>query len=187
MKNSQVNRLIRQAAGGSREALDKVWPELYTSIHEIASRQMAREFNGNLLQTTAIVHEAYFRLREQDRANWNSRAEFLSTASTMMRRILVDTARKRLATKRGGAIDGERVCETELSVCDQRVAVLEIHDALEKLFKIAPEPAEVLEKAIFGGMTLHQVAKALSISRSTVDRRLRFARAWLRRHLSEVA
>jgi RNA polymerase sigma factor (TIGR02999 family) len=181
LQNNQVNRLIQQAATGSREALDEVWPELYESIREIASRQMARESNGGVLQTTAIVHEAYFRLREQDRSNWHSRTQFLSTASTMMRRILVDAARRRNAEKR----DGDRVCESEISVLDQRVAVLEIHEAIKRLQEIAPDPAQVLEMSIFGGMTLPQIAEALEVSPSTVDRRLRFARAWLRRQLLE--
>lgn len=183
MQNEKVNKLIQQAASGDREALDRVWPELYQSIHEIASRQMARESNGGLLQTTAIVHEAYFRLREQNRSNWESRTQFLSTASTMVRRILVDAARKRNAIKRGGSRDGERFAETELSVFDQRLAVLEIHEALKKLQEVAPDPARVLELSIFGGMTLPQIAESLDVSPSTVDRRLRFARAWLRRQL----
>jgi len=187
LQDRHVNQLIRQASTGSSEALDEVWPELYQSIHNIASRQMARESNGGVLQTTAIVHEAYFRLRDQDRSNWASRTQFLATASTMVRRIIVDAARKRNATKRGGDRKGDRVSETELSVCDQRLAVLEIHEALNKLQQVAPDPAQVLEMNVFGGMSLSQVAEALDVSPSTVDRRLRFARAWLRRQLVEEA
>jgi len=177
--------LARQSDQSTDPTGDEVWPELYRSIHNIASRQMARESNGGLLQTTAIVHEAYFRLREQDRSSWASRTQFLATASTMVRRILVDAARKRNAVKRGGDRQGERESETELSVCDQRLAVLEIHEALGKLQQVAPDPAQVLEMSVFGGMTLPQVADALGVSPSTVDRRLRFARAWMRRQLME--
>ena len=185
MLNSHINQLIRQASAGNQQALDEVWPELYSSIREIAARQMARESNGGVLQTTAIIHEAYFRLRDQDRSNWNTKTEFLSTASLMMRRILVDAARHRNTERRGGRNVGQRVSETEISVCDQRLAILEIHDALEKLNEIAPEPALVLERSTFGGMTVPQIAESLEVSASTVDRRLRFARAWLRRHLME--
>lgn len=187
MQNDQVNQLIQQAAAGNPIALDEVWPELYRSIHKIAARQMARESNGGLLQTTAIVHEAYFRLRDQQRAGWRSRSEFLMTAATMVRRVLVDGARQRKAEKRGGKFVGHRVPETEISVGDQRIALLEIHDAIEQLSEIASDAAAVLEMAVFGGMRLPQIAEALNISRSTVDRRLRFARAWLRRQLLEVS
>lgn len=103
----------------------------------------------------------------------------------MVRRILVDAARKRNAVKRSGERLGDRVSETELSVCDQQLAVLEIHEALNELQQVAPEPARVLEMSVFGGMALPQVAEALEVSQSTVDRRLRFARAWMRRQLME--
>lgn len=182
----QIASLVRAAGTGNREALDQVWPKLYRNLHEIASRQMKGESQNHLLQTTAVVHEAYFRLSQQQHSAWGDQNDFLAAAAITMRRILVDASRKRNSQKRGGGNTKRNdLSDTQLAVSDGRFEVLEIHEALRRLEEFSPQQSTALEMMIFGGATLPQIAAALSTSVSTVERRIRSARAWLRRELTE--
>lgn len=183
---TQLNRLIEAAANGDRAALDGVMPGIYDQLHQLAAAQMRKERSGNLLQTTAIVHEAYFRLSEQNRSSWRDKPSFFAAAAVVMRRVLIDTARKEKAAKRGGDAVRRELSESQLAVDDRGYSAIDINEALEKLATFSPDQAKALEMMIFGGMTGEEVAEALGVSGSTVDRRVRSAKAWLRRELSEL-
>ena len=156
--------------------------ELYDSLREIAASRMRQERHDGILQTTMVVHEAYLRLRRQSKP-WASRAEFCAAASSTMRRVLVDYARRKSATKREGARSRADLSDAVLAIDDQRWQALELHDALEALAAFAPDQARALELMYFGGLTGDEIAQALETSPGTVDRRLRTAKAWLRREL----
>ena len=186
MTEKEFEALIQAAGLGNREALNRAWPELYDHLHEIAASQMSRERSGrHLLQTTAIVHEAYFRLSDQKRSQWRDRSSFLAAAAVVMRRILIDSARNAKAVKRGGTMVRRDLSDTRIALDDDGFATVDIHEALEKLAAFAPDQSRALELMIFGGMTGEEVADVLGVSASTIDRRIRAAKAWLRRELSE--
>ena len=178
--------LIQAAGLGDRQALDRVMPELYGHLRDIATNQMARERSGHLLQTTALIHEAYLRLSEQRRSDWRDRGSFLAAASVVMRRVLIDDARRDRAQKRGGGLKKRSISDSRLAFDDGVVSVIEIHEALETLESFAPDQAKALELMIFGGLTGEETAAALGVSPSTIDRKVRAAKAWLRRELSEA-
>lgn len=185
MSDPNLNSLIQNAGRGDRAAMDNVWPGLYSQLHDIASGQMAKERPGHLLQTTAIVHEAYFRLSDQQRSDWRDKPSFLAAAAVVMRRVLIDSARKETAKKRGGAANRHGLSDTNIAVDDHGYSAVEIHEALEQLAGFAPDQARALELMIFGGLTGEEAAEVLGVSASTIDRKVRAAKAWLRRELSD--
>lgn len=184
MSDPKLNLLIQLAGRGDRSALDDVWPGLYAQLHDIASGQMAKERSGHLLQTTAVVHEAYFRLSDQQRSDWKDKPSFLAAAAVVMRRILIDTARRERSQKRGGNSKRQVLSETSVAFDDHGYSAIEVHEALEQLAKFAPDQARALELMIFGGLTGEEVAGVLGVSASTIDRKVRAAKAWLRRELT---
>ena len=183
--DAHLNQLIKAASQGDRDALDGLVPDLYEQLHQLAAAQMQKERSGHLLQTTAIVHEAYFRLTEQNRSRWQDKSSFFAAASVVMRRVLIDSARHERAAKRGGGAERSVLSDSRLAVDEVGYSTVEIHEALGKLAEFAPEQAKAIEMMIFGGMTGEEVATALQVSPSTIDRRIRSAKAWLRRELSE--
>lgn len=183
--DAQYNAMIEAAGKGDRKALDDLWPGLYGQLHEIAAAQMHKERAGHLLQTTAIVHEAYFRLANQNRSKWKDRNSFFATAAVVMRRVLVDSARKEKAAKRGGNAARSNLSESRLAVDDAGYSALEVNEALEQLAAFAPDQARAMELMIFGGLSGDEVANMMGVSASTIDRRVRAAKAWLRRELSD--
>ncbi|MEO1523876.1 MAG: ECF-type sigma factor [Planctomycetota bacterium] len=181
--DEEINQRIRAAARGDRDALDGVADDLYGQLHEIASQHMRAERAGSLLQTTAIVHEAYLKLSDQQRSRWSDRNDFFAAASLIMRRLLIDHARSETADKRGGGRVRASMQETRLAIEDRRYSAIEISDALHRLAEFAPDQARGIELMVFGGMTGEEIAEHLGVSASTIDRRLRAAKAWLRREL----
>lgn len=173
-----------QAPATSTDGRDN-WPDLYNRLREIASRQMNREKKGHLLQTTAVVHEAWLRLSQNRSSPASDRESFVSAAAVVMRRVLVDFARSENAAKRGGGRQRTALANSHIAVGNQGYHAVEINDALEQLAAFAPEQARALELMIFGGMTGEEVASTMDISASTIDRRVRAAKAWLRRELSD--
>ncbi len=164
------------------ELSDKLWQQLYDELHSIASGYMRRESRGNLLQTTFVLHEAYLRLK--DYPEWANRTSFLKAASVTMRRVLVDSARKRNAEKRGGQLQKISLADVQLAVSGDQYVFHEIHDALNRLSEFASEESGILEMMVFGGMTGDEIAESMGVSPSTIDRKLRVAKTWLRRELS---
>jgi RNA polymerase sigma factor (TIGR02999 family) len=165
---------------GRRESLDGLTALLYDELREIAHRHRARKAGDATLATTALVHEAYLKLVDQSRAQWNDRAHFLALAAVAMRHILTDRARARLATKRGGdhavvTFDDETVARDE-----EPGALLQVHEAVDRLAALDERLARIVEYRFFGGLTHDEIAAALGVTVRTVERDWAKARVLLR-------
>lgn len=177
-----VTRLLLRWRGGDREAFDQLLPLVYDELKTLAARHMRGERPSHTLQTTGLVHEAFARLVTME-VSWNDRVHFLRVAAQCMRRILVDHARARGSARRGGG--GVRVTLEEAAIVSPAPSanLLALDEALSRLAGLDARKSEVVELHFFGGLTQNEIASALSVSRSTVDRELRQARAWLYREL----
>lgn len=163
-------------------------PAVYAELHRQAERAMGREDAQHTLQATALVHEAYLRLVDQRRVKWQNRAQFFGVAAQVMRRILVDHARRHHAAKRGGGIQEITLHGDDADVAaprtDDAVDVLALNTALEGLAALDPKQARLVELRYFGGLSIEETAESLGVSPATVKREWATARAWLRRELS---
>ena len=179
----EVTELLGDWSNGDQEALNKLIPLVYQELHRLASRYLRRERVDHTLQTTALVHEAYLRLVDENNGNWRNRVHFFAVASQLMRHILVDYARRHNAAKRGG--DCAKVSFDEgMVVSGGRSADLTaLDEALNSLAAIDPEQSRVVELRVFGGLTVEETAEALGISTRTVKREWSMAKAWLHRLL----
>ena len=169
---------------GSDSAVARLLPAVYDELRSLAEGLLLRERPGHTLSATALVHEAYLRLVDQNRAQWKSRAHFLAVAAQMARRVLVDHARGRLRKKRGGAFQRLTLSGVEAPDSGSDLDVLALHEAMEQLTAEEPTEARIVEMRYFGGMTDEEIAVVLGVSAPTVRRRWRFAKTWLRRRLS---
>lgn len=172
--------LLDELRGGTRESLDHLTVLLYDELREIAHRHRSRRDPDATLRTTALVHEAYLKLVDQSRARWNDRAHFLALAAVAMRHILADRAKARVAAKRGGArapitLDEEAVADTT-----EPLALLQIHEALDRLEEVDARLARVVEYHFFGGLTHEEIAEVLGVTVRTVERDWKKARTLLR-------
>jgi RNA polymerase sigma-70 factor (ECF subfamily) len=158
-------------------------PLIYSELHRIADNAMRRESPGHTLQSTALINEAYLRLAGQRSPDWKNRSQFFGLAAQMMRRVLVDHARERLAAKRGGDVFRMSLDNVE-QPADDPIDVLDLHDALERLGTLDPLQSRVVEMRYFGGLNIDETAAALEVSPSTVKREWKIARLWLKRELS---
>jgi RNA polymerase sigma factor (TIGR02999 family) len=174
-----VTRLLLEWSRGHADARERLLPLVYDELRRLAGAYMRRERRGHTLQPTALVHEAYLRLVDQQRVDWKNRAQFVGVAALMMRRVLANHARDREAAKRGG--QAERVSLTlAADVFDRpEVDALALHEALDRLAALDQRKSQVVELKFFGGLTTDEVADALGISAATVEREWSFARAWL--------
>ena len=179
-KSTSTNGALPRSQG----SLDSLVPAVYDELREIARRQLSARGPGNTLSTTGLVHEAYLKLLEQQRVSWRDRAHLVALASVVMRHVLVDRARARLAEKR----DGHRqriTLDSELIAADgQPEAMLQLNDAIERLALVEPRLARVVDCRFFGGLTDDEIAEALDVTRRTVQRDWVKARMLLRRALS---
>jgi RNA polymerase sigma factor (TIGR02999 family) len=183
--NAQITQLLIAWSDGRREALDDLMPIVYADLRRVAAGYMRREAAGHALQPTALVHEAYVRLVDQKQVKWRNRAHFFGVAAVLMRRILVDHARRRRAEKRGG--DWERVTLAGDEVAadtHKEIDVLALDEALERLAEFDPQQARIVELRYFGGLTIEETAEIVGISAATVVREWTIAKAWLRADLS---
>lgn len=180
----EVTRHLLDWSGGDQQALDKLMPLVYDELRHIAGRCLRRERGSHTLQTTALVHEAYFRLVDQQRVNWQNRAHFYGIAAQMMRRVLVDHARGQQAEKRGG--DAQKLSLDEaLDAAEQKeVDLLALDDALNELARLDQQQSRITELRFFGGLTVAETAEVLGLSPATVKREWAMAKAWLFRELS---
>jgi RNA polymerase sigma-70 factor, ECF subfamily len=180
-----VTELLQQWSLGDRSAGEGLMAAVYDELHRQASRAMGRENPEHTLQATALVNEAYLRLIDQRRVQWRNRAHFFGVAAQIMRRILVDHARGRLAAKRGGGVHALTLGDVGGAdePNDTEVDILALHDALERLAALDPQQARIVELRYFGGLTIEDSAEALGVSAATVKRDWAVARAWLRREL----
>lgn len=166
--------------GGSEAALEKLMPAVYDELRRIARRHLRSESSERTLQTTALVHETYLKLVDQTRVNWQNRAQFFGVAATMMRRILIDHARKRMSGKRGGKAVKISLDEGTVDVSDERAAALiALDEALEKLAAQDPQKAKLVELRYFGGLSIEETAEVLGVGTATVLRHWRAVKAWL--------
>jgi RNA polymerase sigma factor (TIGR02999 family) len=187
MKESpgEITRLLVEVKLGNKDALGKLLPLVYGELRRLAGHYLRAERIGHTLQPTALVHEAYLRLVGQDRAGWQNRAQFMGIAAQLMRRILVDYARRRGADKRGGI-----PVKVDLDGLDfgtdarQLEEILAVDEALGRLSELDPQQGRVVELRYFGGLTVEEVAEALEISTRTVKRDWAMAMAWLRGELT---
>ncbi|MEE8523461.1 MAG: sigma-70 family RNA polymerase sigma factor [Thermoanaerobaculia bacterium] len=181
-EQGQVTRLLLRWRDGDREALEQLTPLIYDELRRLARSYMRDERREPLLQTTALVHEAYLRLVGLD-VEWQGRGHFVALCAKMMRRVLVDGARRRNAEKRGGG-------ETPLPIDDEALdraaeePVLALHEALQELEKEDARKHQVIELKYFGGAKVTEIAGILDVAPRTVERDLRLGRAWLADHLS---
>jgi len=182
---SETTQLLRAWAGGDPNALERLTPRVYLELRRIAGRWMQKEGPGQTLQPTALVHEAYQRLVDLKHADWQDRVHFFAVSAQIMRRILLDAARKRLAAKRGGRLP--RINLDEIPDLPSRSAteMIALDDALNALAEIQPRKARIVELRFFAGLSVEETAAALKISPGTVMRDWRLARAWLLAELSE--
>jgi RNA polymerase sigma factor (TIGR02999 family) len=195
---SEVTQLLNQWGAGESQALERLFPLVYDELRRLAQRHLFRERGDHTLQRTALVHEAFFRLVDQKDPNINNRGHFFALASQIMRRVLVDHARARNADKRGGgerpaSLDelAERPNGTGFAIeaiaekpALSDIEILSIDTALTKLESFDTQQAKVVELRFFGGLSIEETAKALSISTATVKRDWAVARLWFRRELS---
>jgi RNA polymerase sigma factor (TIGR02999 family) len=181
-----VTQLLLEWRAGDATALERLIPLVYRELRVLARQCLRRERSGNTLQTTALVNEAYLRLVQSSRVQWQDRAHFFAVTAQLMRRVLVDEARKRLYQKRGGAftrvpLDGEMAAPDE-----PRVDLLALDAALHRLAEFAPRKGRVVEMRYFGGLTIEETAVVLGVSTDVVKREWRTAKLWLSRALSEA-
>jgi RNA polymerase sigma factor (TIGR02999 family) len=182
-----ITRLLHEWKGGNREALDRLIPLVYDELRVLASRQLSREWRHNRLQTTAVVSEAYMKLFGQREVDWQNRGHFFAIAAQLMRRILVDHARRELRQKQGGGVVhvglDEAMARSDGTPVDA-IDALALDSALEKLEQLDPEQGRIVELRFFGGLTVEETAAALGISSSTVKREWALAKGWLHRELT---
>lgn len=182
---SDVTLLLREVRRGNREAFDELVPLVYEQLRQLAHRRLIAQRSDHTLNTTALVHEAYLRLADVDRARWQDRAHFLAAAATVMRNLLVDYARARNAYKRGGGRVKVEFDDEALRLSDAyAVAVEDLDDALSRLAELSPRQSQLLEQRYFGGLKLSECAEAFGLSLTTVKNELYLARAWLARELA---
>ena len=177
--------LLNDLTGGNRTVVDAVLPQVYDELRDLARRTLRGERPDHTLNTTALVHEAYEKLVQQDRMTWQNRAHFMGVAALSMRRILINYAHKRNAQKRGG---GEPVATFEDGMAPRDVhaeELIDLDDALKRLEKLNERQAKVVTYRFFGGLTQKEIAEVLDVSVPTVRRDWRLARAWLSRELQQ--
>ena len=163
---------------------DGILPIVYAELRRLAASYLSRERQGHTLQPTALVHEAYVRLIDQLQIDWNNRAQFIGLAAVMMRRILVNHARDRIADKRGGGAEHVPLTLAGEGIGAPEVNLLDLHEALNDLTATDPRKGRIVELKFFGGLTTAEIAENLGLSVATVERDWKFARAWLYRAMA---
>lgn len=182
---ANVTDLLLAWSGGDRGALAALVPLVYEDLRELARRFLQKEREGHTLEPTALVHEAYARLIDQDRVQWHGRTHFFAVAAQTMRRVLVDHARKRQAEKRGGPALRVTLDESVRADVRRDVDLIALDAALSSLAALDATHARIVELRYFGGLNIDEVAEELGLSPATVKRHWTLARAWLRREMTK--
>ncbi len=181
----EVTRLIQELCQGDEIAADRLLTAVYDELRRLAARKLNHEQPGQTLQATALVHEAYLRLMDGVSGSWENRVHFFSAAAEAMRRILIESARRKARIKHGGQLHRREIHEADAIVLDDPVDVLALHEALDKLQREDSLKAELVKLRFFAGLTVEQAGELLGISRASADRYWTFARAWLFHELSK--
>jgi RNA polymerase sigma factor (TIGR02999 family) len=177
---NDISRVLQSMDQGNPRAAEELLPLVYDELRKLAAAKMANEAPGQTLQATALVHEAWLKLAGSDQPLWRGRAHFFGAAAEAMRRILIDKSRRKASQKRGADRAREELHDS-LQVRAPAAEILAVHDALDALALEDPLAAEVVKLRYFVGMTIAEIADALSLSPRTADRHWAFARAWLKR------
>ena len=181
---SPVTQLLAGLQDGDPSVAARLLPLVYEDFRALALRHLARERAGHTLQPTALVHEAYLKLVDQTRVNWQGRTHFFAVGAQAMRRILVEHARSRRREKRGGDRQRVELDEGAALAPERGVDLLDLDEALRRLEALDERQARVVELRFFGGMNMEEVAQALGVSKRTAEGDWRMARAWLHRELA---
>jgi len=184
-KCSETTQLLRAWAGGDRGALEQLTPRVYDELRRIAGHFMRDEGSAKTMQTTALVHEAYLKLIDVTNVDWQHRAHFFAVSAQIMRHILLDRARRRVAAKRGGAAPRVNLDEVPDLGSSRARELIALDDALNALGKMDLRKARVIEMRFFGGLSIEETASVLEVSPDTVKRDWKLARAWLLAELNE--
>jgi len=179
----QVTRLLSELGSGNQQVLGQLMPIVYAELRRLASYHLRRERGNHTLQATALVHEAYLRLVAQTGARWENRNQFVSVASRLMRRVLVDYSRSHDAAKRGGGADKVFIEEAAVAGQGRPAEVVALDDALTRLAELDPQQARLVELRFFGGLSIEETAAVLGTSPATVKRHWNVAKAWLAREI----
>jgi len=179
IQSPDVTQLLLAVSAGERAAVDELLPLIYNELKRLAGGFLRRERASHTLQPTALVHEAYLRMVDQTRIEWQNRAHFFGVASQMMRRILIDHARRHHAGKRGGDVEKVPLDENFVVSHERGAELIALDDALTALAALDPVKGRLVELRYFGGLSIEECATVLGISVSTANRHWRMARAWL--------
>src|ERR1700690_1103255 len=183
----EITQLLQAWRGGDERALEKLTPQVYRELHQAARRCMRSERDGHTLQTTALINELYLRLADLKEVDWQNRAHFFALCARQMRRILTDQARARQSHKRGQGAWVISLDEAPAVSSAPHPDVLAVDEALKALAKVDERKGRVVEMRFFGGLSVEEAAEVLKVSRETVARDWRLAKAWLLREMSGKA
>jgi RNA polymerase sigma factor (TIGR02999 family) len=178
-----ITQLLQAWSDGDQSALDWLVPAVYAELHRLAHYYMKREPAGHVLQTTALINEAYLRLVDTRQRHWQNRAHFLAVAAQVMRRILVDFARSRQSLKRGRGVRQVSLDEARLLAGEKDIDLVALDDAMEALAGFNKRKSRVVELRFFGGLNTEEIAEVLKVSPNTVLSDWRYAKAWLCREM----
>ena len=181
--SNDVTQLLHEWGSGDKEALNKLLPIVYDELHRLAASYMRKESPGHTLQTSALVHEAYMKLIDQKNVRWQNRAHFFGIAAQLMRRILVDHARRRARMKRGAGTQKLSLNEAMIVAADNAESFLSLDEALTRLSELDPKKCRIIEMKIFSGLSTEEIAEVEKVSVSTIEREWRKAKAWLHREI----
>jgi RNA polymerase sigma factor (TIGR02999 family) len=185
---SEVSRILAAIEQGDPHAAGQLLPLVYDELRRLAARKLSREAPGQTLTATALVHEAYLRLvGEGEGPHWDSRGHFFAAAAEAMRRVLVESARRKHSQKHGGGLARQELDEAEVAAPEAPEDLLALDEALDKFAAKDPAKAELVKLRYFAGLTIEQAAKALGISPATADRHWAYARAWLHQEITGSA
>ena len=180
---SEITSVLVSIDAGNRSVADRLLPLVYDELRSMATRFLRRERTGHTLEPTELVNEAYLRLVDYDRVEWQGKTHFFAAGAEAMRRILVDHARRKLRKKRGERPQRVELTDKLQISSGDETDVLDLEAALEKLEKLDPHQARIVELRFYGGLTVQEVANAMDLSKRSVEREWTMIRAWLRREL----
>ncbi len=177
--------MLIEMTNGNQDVVNQILPHIYDELKRLASSYLRRERVNHTLQPTALVHEAYMKLIDQKRVQWQNRAHFFGIAAQVMRRILMDHARKHQADKRGGEAEKLSIDEEILVVSsDRSTELIALDDALQTLAELDEQKAKIVELRYFGGLSIEETAEVMGVSVPTINRQWRTAKAWLHSQLA---
>ena len=182
----EITLLLEAWRKGDAGALNKVMPLVYTELHRIARRAWSQRSGGQTLQPTALINEAYLKLANVENASFKDRCHFFAVASSAMRQILVNHAKSRLTTKRGGARAHVSIDDAQ-PIHQEAAEIIALNDALDALHVVDPRKSKIVEMRYFGGLSIEETAEALGLSVRTVNREWSLARSWLIREINRLS